>query len=310
MNFQSIPPVINGKDLLDSAFKKARVKGKQKNLKGNWLQIIRKKETMKLDVIKDALVTKIDKILQTFPEINVLPPFYIKLMELTIDLPHLRKSLSHLTGAIKRISNLQKEYVHKITKEKEKSYINELSKQFYGRISSVIKRIESHLTFLEKTRQTMKSYPDIKEMFTVCIYGFPNVGKSTLLNKLTKTKAKTAAYAFTTKTINAGYIKINGKEIQVFDVPGTLARDKLNAIEMQAELVLQELADIIIYVYDITEQCGFSIEQQKKLFNKIKDRKVLVYLSKKDLMDKEKLSLYSEKHYTIEEIKKEIEKLV
>jgi nucleolar GTP-binding protein len=308
MNFQSIPPVINSKDILDIAFKKARIKGKQKNLKGNWLQIIRKKESLKLDIIKDSITVRLEKILQTFPEIRILPPFYIKLMELTIDLPHLRQSLIHLQGAIKRISNLQREYVHKVNKEKEKTQINELSKQFYGRISSVINRITTHLNFLEKARLSMKTYPDIKEMFTVCIYGFPNVGKTTLLNKLTNSKAKTAAYAFTTKSINSGYFTTNGKNIQFLDVPGTLARDKLNNIEMQAELVLTELADLVIYVYDITEQCGFSIEQQQKLFKRLDHPKVLIYLSKKDLLDEKKL-LNWKKHHSIEEIKKEIGKL-
>ena len=100
----------------------------------------------------------------------------------------------------------------------------------------------------------MRTYPDVKEMFTVCIYGFPNVGKSTLLNKLTTSKATVAAYAFTTKEINAGYFTVEDKKIQVFDVPGTLAREnKMNYIELQAELVVKELADIIIYVFDVSE---------------------------------------------------------
>ena len=157
----------------------------------------------------------------------------------------------------------------------------------------------------------MRTYPDIKDLPTVCIYGFPNVGKSTLLNKLTKTKAEVAAYAFTTKSINAGYATIKSKKIQFLDVPGTLARkDKMNLIERQADLVLDDLADIIIYVFDLTETCGFSFKEQEMLFKKLGKRKVLVYLSKQDLMDEGKISEFKVKHYSLKELKENIGKLV
>jgi nucleolar GTP-binding protein len=307
MNFQKIAPVENITDILDQAFRKARIKGKQKNLKGNWLQIIRKKESLKLDIVKSIIEEKLMKISNNFPDLDVLPNFYIKLMKITLDYSEFKQALGAVKWAVQRNRNLHKDFVRKINHEKEN--VNNLTKQYYGRIASILKQISSQMKFLEKSRKTMRSYPDIKEMFTICIYGFPNVGKTTLLNKLAKTKAETAAYAFTTKSINAGYFTIKDKKVQVFDVPGTLARDnKLNNIEKQAELVLNELADLVIYVYDLTESCGYSLEKQKMLRKKLSNRDVLVYLSKKDLMtleDKNKLTI---KSYDIEQIKKEINK--
>jgi len=317
MNFERIPPVETSKHFLDLAFRKARRKGMEKNLKGNWLQIIRKKEGLKLDIIKDSAVPRLEKILQDFPDFDHLPEFYIKLMRLTLNLPELKKSLGSINGAIKRIRLLHKDYVSKITKTKENGAIKELSRQFYGRFSSMLKRIDPHLKHLEECRKIMKSYPDIKEMFTVCIYGFPNVGKTTLLNKLTKTEAKVAAYAFTTKTINAGYL-VDNKEIQILDVPGTLARtEKMNKIELQADLVLKELADVIIYVFDLSESCGYSVIFQDKLLKIIKNskeitsqkKKILIYLSKTDLSEGKPLPKFKYKHYSLSEIKEEILKL-
>lgn len=308
MNFQTIPPVEKSKDLLDGAFRKAREKGKQKNLKGNWLQIIRKKEGLKLDIIKDNIVPRLKKILEDFPGTAGLPLFYIKLMRLTIDLPKFKNSCGAVNWAVERISDLHKKYVREINKTKDRWKIKELSKQFYGRISSILKQIDKHLSYLEECRLIFRTYPDVKEMFTVCIYGFPNVGKTTLLNNLTSTAAKTAAYAFTTKTINAGYFTIEGKKIQVFDLPGSLARqEKKNKIELQAELVAKELADVIIYVFDLTENCGYDVQRQKQLFNNIKDKKkTFVYLSKQDILDKKVISEFKEKHYSAEEIKEKI----
>jgi nucleolar GTP-binding protein len=309
MNFQTIPPVDSSKHLLDIAFKKAREKGKQKKLKGNWLQIIRQKEALKLDIIKAVLDAKLEKIGQTFPELEVLPRFYISLMKFTLDYSLLKKSLNSITWAREKISSFQGGYVRQIVKEKDRARIANLSKQFYGRISSIMKQINKNLLYLEDCRKVMKTFPDIKEAFTVCIYGFPNVGKTTLLNKLTGSKATTAAYAFTTTSINAGYMKINQHEVQVLDVPGTLAREEtMNNIERQAELVLSELADVVIYVFDLSGETQFSLKKQEKLYKKLRGKKVFIYLSKLDLM--EEIPEFSHKYYSIDEIKRDMVKLL
>jgi nucleolar GTP-binding protein len=308
MNFQNIPPVENSKSLLELAFSRARIKGRQKTLKGNWLQIIRKKECLKLDIIKDTLVPRLEKILLDFPNESDLSSFYLKLIKLTLDYPTWKKSLGAMKWAQNKTRFFQKEYVSKIIKEKDRAVISQLSKQFYGRLSSVLKQIDDNLAYLEYSRKIMRTYPDVKEMFTVCLYGLPNVGKTTLLNKLTGTRAEVNSYAFTTKSINAGYFKINGKKVQVLDVPGTLARkDKMNNIEFQAELVLKELADQIIYVYDLSEFSGYSVKKQEQLLQNLgKKRNIIIYLSKQDILSAETLKDFKHKHYSIEEIKERI----
>lgn len=303
MNFQTIPPVLNSKELLDLAFRKAREKESMKVLKGSWLEIQKKREAIKIDIIKDNLNQRLTKILSAFPETAKMSNFYVRLMKLTLDFETYKKSCGAIVWARNMIGSLQRNYVQRIVKIKEPNKVKETIRQFYGRISSVVKQIDSNLKYLEEARRIMKTYPDIKEMFTVCIYGFPNVGKTTLLNKLTGTKAKTADYSFTTLGINAGYLKIEGKKVQVLDVPGTLAReDKLNLIEMQAELVLEEVANLIIYVFDLSERSGYSFKQQKQLYDKISDKKPLIYLAKEDLTDEEKLKEFKLKNYSLEEI--------
>jgi len=308
MNFQKIAPVDQATQILDIAFRKAREKGKNKALHGNWLQKIRSKESLKLDFIKDRINTTLEKIIADFPKYIELPQFYQKLMPLTLDVDKFRISLGKLNQATRNIFKLHKTFVSAITKSTTKEEINSLSTQFYGRLSSIIKKINPHLLDLEKYRRIMRNYPDIKEMFTVCIYGFPNVGKSTLLNKLTTSKAEVAAYAFTTKSINAGYLKVGEQKVQILDVPGTLARkEKMNNIELQAELVAKDVANIIIYVFDLTENCGYSVKKQEQLYNNLsKNKEILVYLSKKDLLDAKKVAEFKYPNYTFEEIKEKI----
>jgi nucleolar GTP-binding protein len=307
MNFQNIPPVETSKHFLEIAFRRAREKGISKKLSGNWLQIIRQKEGLKLDIIKDSIVPRLKKILESFPDSRALPDFYIQLMNLTLEYPNYKKSLGAVNWAIGKTRLIHKDYVSKIIRSKDRDSIKALSKEFYGRLASVLKQIDINLRYLESCRRIMRSYPDIKDMFTVCIYGFPNVGKTTLLNKLAGTTAEVAAYAFTTKRINAGYFRVGGRKVQILDVPGTLARkEKMNDIELQADLVLKELADLIIYVFDISEFCGYSFKKQDQLFKNLGKKKALVYVSKKDILEKGVIEAFEYPHYSLEEIKEKI----
>ncbi len=313
MNFQDIPPIEKSKQYLDMAFKKAREKSGKK-LKGLWLDKIRTKEMIKLDVIKGELTFRLNKIIKSFPSLNHLPKFYIELLKLTLDYKELKKSLGGINWALEKIRFFQRNYVRKISRSGDVRKIKQFGREFYGRISSVMKQIDKQLFYLEESRKIMKNYPDVKEMPTVVIFGFPNVGKTTLLNKLTTAKGKVAAYAFTTVRINSGFLNTNEKTIQILDVPGTLARpEKMNDVEKIAYLAVKELADTIIYVFDLTGLV--SLKKQEKLLKNLKrdfQKKILIYVSKKDITEKEEITAFQKKHkiLDIKGLKEEISKQI
>ena len=179
-----------------------------------------------------------------------------------------------------------------------------------------MKQIDKQLWFLSESRRVMRQYPDIKEEFTLVIFGFPNVGKTTLLNRLCQTTAKVASYSFTTKTVNSGSYKVEQKTVQVLDVPGTLARlEKMNDIERIAYLTVNVLADVVVYVFDITGMV--SLKKQEELYKQLKsklakDKKLLIYLSKKDITCEKKIRDFSKKYklHDFDGLKKEISKIV
>lgn len=57
---------------------------------------------------------------------------------------------------------------------------------------------------------------------TVGIIGFPNIGKSTLLNQLTDASTKTGDYDFTTLEVIPGMMKYKGADVQLLDFPGLI----------------------------------------------------------------------------------------
>ena len=56
----------------------------------------------------------------------------------------------------------------------------------------------------------------------VSLIGFPSVGKSSFLSKVTNTKSEAANYEFTTLTSVGGILEYNGAEVQIVDLPGII----------------------------------------------------------------------------------------
>lgn len=305
MSFQDIVKVETVDTYLDMAFRRGRETAKLTKQKTTGPKFEKQKtvELKKIQAVNKSLVNSLNKIITTFPAFDQLTPFYKELVESTIDWRQLKKSLGAVNWAKNKIETLYRQYEKKIKHTRETGYLTKYATDLYGRIASVLKQISKELEFLERARRTIRTYPSIKQnMITIALFGFPNVGKTTILTKLTTADPEIAAYPFTTKKLNLGYAKINGKKFQLIDTPGTLNRfDKMNNIEQQASLVLKHVADVVIYIFDLTQP--YPLKDQIKLYHKIKsDKKVIAFLSKTDLLEKSDINDFKKKFTVITSI--------
>lgn len=106
---------------------------------------------------------------------------------------------------------------------------------------------------------------EIKLMFSIysdiSIVGLPNAGKSTLIQKLTNSKAKIGDYEFTTTSPNIGVLNNLESQITICDLPG-LIKGASDGVGMGRK-VLKHLRNtkLIIFLLDPTNE-KFNIDDQ------------------------------------------------
>jgi len=73
-----------------------------------------------------------------------------------------------------------------------------------------------------KPGQIVKLKVELRIMADVGLVGFPNAGKSSLLDRFTNARPKIAAYPFTTKIPNLGVLTAGDRDIIIADIPGLI----------------------------------------------------------------------------------------
>lgn len=165
-----------------------------------------------------------------------------------------------------------------------------------GRLLSVLKRHRRIHRMIKESIKELSKMPSIKDdELKVIVAGMPQVGKSTLVSKLSTAEPEIAQYPFTTKTIIVGHlIREPYYRIAFIDTPGLLDRplDKRNVIELKAVLALKYLADKTIYLIDPSPNSYYALDEQYRVLEdvlKISGKEILVCINKVDITPRDRI---------------------
>jgi nucleolar GTP-binding protein len=271
--FRNIPPILTAKQLIDRSIrrtKKIQIHDRDKRYEIKKI-IIARTETFIMD-----LTSRLESYVKNFPSIDKLPLFYQEIIDIKIDTDKLKNSLGAIDWARKTTLMVYSTQSSSLIKSGNVEFLKQKQKEIYGRVSSIVKQVDKYLVFLSNAQKILRTFPDIEDIPTVVIAGYPNVGKSSLIRQLSAAKPEVAQYPFTTKQIYVGHmektVRYEKKQYQIIDTPGLLDRplSERNNIEKQAIAALRNLADLIVFIFDPSGTSGYQMSEQTLMLEDIK----------------------------------------
>src|SRR5207248_11203886 len=153
---------------------------------------------------------------------------------------------------------------------------------------------------------------ELKLLADVGLVGYPNVGKSTLISRISAARPKIADYPFTTLEPNLGVVMAgqppDEKSFVVADIPGLIEGAHTGAGLGTQFLRHIERTRLLVHLVDVSDSSGrlepvhdveVSMGELKSFGARLEDKPMMLAASKMDIADKEKLAKlrrYAKKH--------------
>ena len=144
------------------------------------------------------------------------------------------------------------EQIKELEEEIANTKYNKATEAHIGKIKAKIARLMNEQEKRRSTKGGGKGYSVKKSgNATVALVGFPSVGKSTLLNRLTGARSATGAYNFTTLDAIPGVLEYNHAKIQILDMPGLIKDASKGKGRGREVIAAARSADVILFVADV-----------------------------------------------------------
>ncbi|ELA42262.1 developmentally-regulated GTP-binding protein 1 [Vittaforma corneae ATCC 50505] len=147
------------------------------------------------------------------------------------------------------------EKIKEIEDEMARTQKNKATSFHLGMLKAKLAKLRRELIAPQKGSGTVGEGFDVAKtgIARVGFVGFPSVGKSTLMSKLTGVYSEVAAYEFTTLTTIPGVVKYNGANIQILDLPGIIEGAKDGKGRGRQVIAVAKTCSLIIVCLDVTK---------------------------------------------------------
>lgn len=158
----------------------------------------------------------------------------------------------------------------------------DLPTDIYEQIENKLQKITLKLS---NTLEASRRREGMIEGFKVAIIGKPNVGKSSLLNKLLNyDRAIISDIAGTTRDTIEETVKIGTHIIKIVDTAGIRnASDVIEKIGIEKSIETLNEADIVIALFDNSKNCDDEDKKILELINENSNKEIIKVLNKSDL---------------------------
>jgi nucleolar GTP-binding protein len=248
----------------------------------------------KLDRLFSIIVDHIGRCAR-LPKSSSMHPFYAEIATIASN-GRYDELIDRCRRAIHLVTLLYKEYRRKILSSEDPSEIKRYVREYVGRSLSITRRGLRGIEVMRRAIDEIRKSPCISgDTINIVISGMPQVGKSTLVSRISSAKPETSPFPFTTKRVIMGHLVFGDRRIAVIDTPGILDRslEEMNKIELKAVSAIKHLADIAIFMLDPRRGAYYDLEQQLNVLKSVEriidKSRIIVAINKIDISSKEEI---------------------
>ncbi|KXZ49543.1 hypothetical protein GPECTOR_20g397 [Gonium pectorale] len=251
-----------------------------------------------LDTLMKELSVPLGRYVAAFPAPERLHPFERALLALTVGEAAYVSALQRVDKLRRAVQEVGKSAASRAANAQNKAAATAALEEGFAAIEAVFSAGARHVESLKEVAKALRGLPSLDSALpTLALVGAPNVGKSSLVQLLSSGTPEICNYPFTTRSIKMGHFYLDAQKHQVTDTPGLLRRpdSERNRMEALTLAALGCLDSAVLFVADLTEECGTSVADQwairSELRSRFPDKPWLDVLSKADMLQAEKRRL-------------------
>ena len=172
------------------------------------------------------------------------------------------------------------EEIRSIQEEMDKTQKNKATEHHMGRLKAKMARLKDELIKKAISSKGGSEGYSVKKSgdATVTLVGFPSVGKSTLINKMTDAHSEVGAYDFTTLDVIPGIMEYKQAKIQILDLPGIVKGASSGRGRGREVISVIRSCDLILMIIDV-----FNFQHLKVLEDELYDAGIRINQSPPDV---------------------------